>query len=244
MSQTTICVSSASSVGLWPVHGHNIWRAALLPLHPCPRSGTKRNDIVKQLMDLNEVPVHSYGACMRNQDVSAACTAQHSTAQQGCSVAQERHLHSLTCHAQVRGQFTKGDVFKKYKFCIVMENTEGAKDYVTEKLWHGAAGAWGLGPCFFLMTGRRSPGVAHGHRHGGRLHAHLHGRPQHHTGAPDCCCPACGPVLPVLWPVLPSVPFPACVLTLPLPRVQDYAPLPDSIINYVSAGGCSRVLKP
>lgn len=40
----------------------------------------------------------------------------------------------------MKGSFAKKDVFKKYKFCVVMENTEGARDYVTEKLWHGAFG--------------------------------------------------------------------------------------------------------
>ena len=81
-----------------------------------------RDKAVQQLMKLGNVPVHSYGACLRNRDSPSSTVSPNEDA-----AAKRRRMTS-----------EKLQLFTGYKFCIVMENAV-EMDWMDEKIWDGLA---------------------------------------------------------------------------------------------------------
>jgi Glycosyltransferase family 10 (fucosyltransferase) C-term len=84
--------------------------SALVFLNTNCNAQNGRQDIVRELMTMNLsfAQVHSYGRCLRNMPVQTGYTG-------------------INHHEKIA-------LFRRYKFCIVMENSN-TRDYITEKIW-------------------------------------------------------------------------------------------------------------
>ena len=81
-----------------------------------------RDKAVQRLMKLGNVPVHSYGACLRNRDFPSSTVPANEDA-----AARKQRMTS-----------EKLQLMKGYKFCIAMDNAVEV-DWMDEKVWDGLA---------------------------------------------------------------------------------------------------------